>query len=449
MKKVALLLITAIFSWCNELEAQSNTELFLIAGQGCPGNCADEYSEHYPVHLLRLRNDSLQVVDTLASGNEYVFKIASYFDYKMVLLYKSDLFTKKKSILKISYEKDLQIDSIVRTFSDRAFLSFMFYLVDVGQPWAIIEYFPDFNNSLDTAFYYGLNMITGKDSLFSNRVIEHIHSEGEQGIALVDGYLNSSEMLRIGTKRSPDNKPIFTVNYPRLRTPDTCKIILPKLEQLVNNFKYITLPDNNPQQYRAFPIYTRHYICVYTSSKWDKSILNGTLDLEVFNATDSIWKKVTFPGVFDEGWHLYGSWLAGYVAYESQWGFQQKMKKNGAIPGLKFRQQKSLYGNSTFDTRAKDYQLYPEGILYLYNINTNKYIEWDALENGEHQGDSEIILVQDNTVYYRINDKIYKAPIINGEKLGEPVLLVTDSRVPDIHWAFLAKDQSSASPDIK
>jgi len=75
-------LITIIFSFCNELEAQSNADLFLIAGQGCPGNCADEYSEHYPVHLLQLTQDSLVVVDTLANGNEYVYKIASYSDYK-------------------------------------------------------------------------------------------------------------------------------------------------------------------------------------------------------------------------------------------------------------------------------------------------------------------------------------------------------------------------------
>jgi len=437
--KILSSIVTAIFCCIGVLNAQ-NSHLFLVAGQGCPGNCADEYSKHYPVHLLRLRNDSLQVVDTLASGNEYVFKIASYFDYKMVLLYKSDLFTRKKSILKISYTKGLQIDSIVRIFPDKAFLNFMFHLVDLGQPWAVIEYYPDFNGSSDKAFYYGINVVTGRDSLFSNQVISHIHSEGEQGIALVSGSLNNSDLLRIGTESLPNNKTVFPIKYPRFRAADTCLFGLPRLIQLEKDFKYITLPDDNPLQYRTIPIITQHYIAINTSSKWDKNEIEGIQNLEIFNFEDNTWHKTTFKGSYSEGRRLFGVWMASYVADEFQWGFQQKIKKYGAIPGVNYRRQQSIYGNETFDTRAKEYQLYPEGILNLYNINTQKNIEWDALENGEHQGDSEILLVQDDTVYYRINDKIYEALIINGVKLGESKLLVKDPRVPDIHWVFLVKE---------
>jgi hypothetical protein len=57
------------------------------------------------------------------------------------------------------------------------------------------------------------------------------------------------------------------------------------------------------------------------------------------------------------------------------------------------------------------------------------------------QGDSEILLVQDETVYYRVFDAIYKAAIIDGKSLGEPELLVKDGQiVPQIHWAFLKKE---------
>ncbi len=55
-------------------------------------------------------------------------------------------------------------------------------------------------------------------------------------------------------------------------------------------------------------------------------------------------------------------------------------------------------------------------------------------------GDSEVLLVQDDIVYYRVNDKIFKAPIIKGETLGEAKLLIQDERVPDIHWAFISKN---------
>ena len=70
--------------------------------------------------------------------------------------------------------------------------------------------------------------------------------------------------------------------------------------------------------------------------------------------------------------------------------------------------------------------------MYLDNIHSKEYIEWNT-----GQGDSEILLVQNRMVYYRINDKIYKASIIGEDKLGKPDLLIQDERVPDIHWAFL------------
>ena len=70
----------------------------------------------------------------------------------------------------------------------------------------------------------------------------------------------------------------------------------------------------------------------------------------------------------------------------------------------------------------------------MYNIDSKTTINW---ETG--YGDSEILLVQNELVYYRVNDKIYKVPIINGEKLGESELLIHDERVPDIHWAFLSE----------
>ena len=158
----------------------------------------------------------------------------------------------------------------------------------------------------------------------------------------------------------------------------------------------------------------------------------------IYDGEKQKWNETPyFNGFSLAGVRQFGSWLAGYVSFEHQWGYQQKIKKYGEIPGKKYRPQTCKYG-FTFDERANMFEQFPVGTLYLYNMKTYKYMEWDALENGEHQGDSEIILVQDNTVYYRINDKIYKAPIVNGEKLGEPELLVTDSRVPDIHWAFIA-----------
>ncbi len=104
-------------------------------------------------------------------------------------------------------------------------------------------------------------------------------------------------------------------------------------------------------------------------------------------------------------------------------------------PGKDERRKKAKSTGTAFDKRANYLGVYFPGTLYLLNVHTKNYIEW---ETG--QGDSEILLVQDETVYYRVNDKIFKASIIDGEKLGESELLIQDDRVPDIHWAFIAKN---------
>jgi hypothetical protein len=67
-------------------------------------------------------------------------------------------------------------------------------------------------------------------------------------------------------------------------------------------------------------------------------------------------------------------------------------------------------------------------------VKTRDYLEWDT-----KQGDSEILLVANNEVYYRVSDEIFKAPILNGKKLGKAKLLIKNEVVPDIHWAFLSK----------
>jgi hypothetical protein len=76
-----------------------------------------------------------------------------------------------------------------------------------------------------------------------------------------------------------------------------------------------------------------------------------------------------------------------------------------------------------------------QGDLYLYNIDTKSLIKW----NTGH-GDSEILLVQNEVVYYRVNDKIFKAQILNREELDIPTLIIQDERVSDIHWAFLSNN---------
>ncbi|NOS90744.1 MAG: hypothetical protein HOP30_02370, partial [Cyclobacteriaceae bacterium] len=113
---------------------------------------------------------------------------------------------------------------------------------------------------------------------------------------------------------------------------------------------------------------------------------------------------------------------------------KDEIKFNRISPGKNARRQKGTANGTPFDFRSDFYYRYYLGILYLLNVQTRNYIEWNT-----NQGDSEILLVEKDQVYYRVNDEIYNAPILNGKKLGKAKLLIKDEVVPDIHWAFLSK----------
>ncbi len=70
------------------------------------------------------------------------------------------------------------------------------------------------------------------------------------------------------------------------------------------------------------------------------------------------------------------------------------------------------------------------GKLIAYNMKTRR-----QLTITTNVADSEIILIGNNQIVYRSEDKLYKAPI--GEQgLGEPELLVEDENILAAHWAF-------------
>ncbi|MCC6590396.1 MAG: hypothetical protein IT168_27135 [Bryobacterales bacterium] len=84
-------------------------------------------------------------------------------------------------------------------------------------------------------------------------------------------------------------------------------------------------------------------------------------------------------------------------------------------------------------TRMDDPQrgvVYP-GKLHIYDVETEKLFPLTT-----NQADTEVLLVQNGFVYYRVLNELYSAPISN-EGLGHPSLLATDDAILDAHWAFI------------
>ena len=76
------------------------------------------------------------------------------------------------------------------------------------------------------------------------------------------------------------------------------------------------------------------------------------------------------------------------------------------------------------------------GILYLLNTRTRDLITWKTGES-----DSEIVLVTDREVLYRVGTRLYRATIGQAAH-GPPELVIDSMEVLDLHWAFWGPEPS-------
>lgn len=185
-------------------------------------------------------------------------------------------------------------------------------------------------------------------------------------------------------------------------------------------------PYELPEKYR-FNIYARQLICINNDNYFlvsgnEQHGVNelGNVPLFVYNKKNKEWDTKILPGTLPRI-RGFSDWLCGYIGDDS-----------------KFLLNKPLPGSSLWKDRATGLSpdlryegMYAPGILYFYNPSTGVYFELDT-----GQADSEVVLIQDNKVLYRVYDELYETELVEGKRLGESKLLLKDDRVPDIHWAF-------------
>lgn len=183
----------------------------------------------------------------------------------------------------------------------------------------------------------------------------------------------------------------------------------------------------------------------YSTNEWPELYLNNSemavvanprtarsdrqIVYRVLDKRRNEWIRLVVPGDKSFNIRAFGTWMAGIIA-ESQ---DQNPKTFRVSPSRKMPGTRGLFRTIDEYLYVPDkpfYSLYRPGTLFLYNVQTRRYYEWDT-----HDGDCEVLLVEDGQVYYRVDQAIYRAKI--GEKeLGNPELLVEDKEVPGIHWAF-------------
>jgi hypothetical protein len=173
----------------------------------------------------------------------------------------------------------------------------------------------------------------------------------------------------------------------------------------------------------------------------------GVRHVLIYDKSTNEWYKYALKGNTPSIRSYDNGWVAGTIRdmdkgnyfdkttmrYGDEYDFKREIPGYAEREPVFYERTDGVWGDC-FDERAQNFGIYYPGLLYLFNVHTKDYIEWDT-----KQGDSEVLLVQDSTVYYRVNTKILKSAIVNNKALGEAELLIDDVRVRDIHWAYLKK----------
>jgi hypothetical protein len=170
----------------------------------------------------------------------------------------------------------------------------------------------------------------------------------------------------------------------------------------------------------------------------------SSLRFRMLDRRTNTWAHVDIPG--DESWNVraFGQWMAGIVDESlRKKTFRLSPGRHKVDPNA-YRRGVIDYTVDTIDNYLEIEEIYRTGRLFLYDIETRRYYEWDT-----HDGDCEILLVEGGDVYYRVDQSIYRAHI-GSKTLDAPELLVESAAVPHIHWAFFGpRDASVAKPDGK
>ncbi len=119
-------------------------------------------------------------------------------------------------------------------------------------------------------------------------------------------------------------------------------------------------------------------------------------------------------------------------------------------PDLRLISGPSIGGVNYLNSRMRMllFKLNPTGHMYLYNAHERYEIAIDVSGDAGSFPDCEILLVQEEMVYYRVGQSIYKARIdrsTNG--VNDVTLVVEHPYVSHAHWAFLGMQADSALVD--
>ncbi len=395
MKKMFLFLFVFIF-FLNS--AQSKDSLYLISAHPWISEVQFESV------LWKLEQDSLKKFCQLSSSDEALLNLKLYLEKGCFSLMKKETWRQEGHVYDSLLIFDLKTLVIHRKFIDVNEFHFAYlfnnFLIPISSNdnKIAVDLISDYKPT--KLFYAKIDINNIEIDSLDLKIFRNVYLTGYVG-----GEVLGSDYI-LAYSRKEDGYLEILVSGDRSKRP--------------------CFPYELPEKYR-FNTYARQLVCINNDNYFlvsgnEQAGVNslGTVPLFIYDKKNKVWSDKTLLGTLPRI-RGFSEWLCGYI------GDDGESLLNKPLPGS------SLWKDRTTGlSPALRYEgMYAPGILYFYNPSTKIYFELQT-----NQADSEVVLIQDNKVIYRVYDELYETDLVEGNHLGEPRLLLKDDRVPDIHWAF-------------
>jgi len=195
------------------------------------------------------------------------------------------------------------------------------------------------------------------------------------------------------------------------------------------------------EQYEVFDLDANNDAIAAITNQWSKATARNAVD--IFDKKSGAWYRATAPFSIYRA-RAFGPWIAAIETEPRAEPLPQlspsqldgpALTRLRVSPGKQERQAIHLTNKLTladvFDGEGYSTEYY-SGDLFILNGRTRQQF---TIHTG--QGDSEVVLVTDDAVYYRVNDALFRASFVNG-KLADGVQIAKGTEVAMCHWAFLS-----------
>lgn len=369
-------------------------------------------------YMLKINKKKIDTVFRLSSELEEIRFIKYFPQINMIFYVKENIpELPQKIILGKIDTKNLKLDSIIQD------IKYGHLSVTTGPTIAkctntqydlLLNIIGDGNDYEN--YYYKVDIKTLKYKNTNSSCYSKAVMVGEPG-----GALLSMDMQNIFFNIV--RKKVFALNYQDSTKSKEFEFQIP--DSIISKWgSSLAGPILNTEEIYCSPIITKN-------SKIKKDSAFITLEtVLVNNKKISNWKLCVIKGD-QTRLRAMGTYIVGLVTESTISDFRTRMivikTKSSGYEYRKMIGSRVLYN---FDKRCNELSFYQPGILFIIDTESGKQIEW---ETG--QGDSEILLIQNSQIFYRVYDKIYKRSLVNG-KLGIPSLVAKDKLLIDVHWMW-------------